>query len=57
VLVASSSDYPVTIPPDLLVGIETGVLRWYQDFVEPVKSSPCKQNKFRSGNRSASGRD
>jgi|WetSurSiteA1Bulk_404760.scaffolds.fasta_scaffold02495_3 predicted amidohydrolase YtcJ len=30
VLVASSSDYPVTLPPDPLAGIETGVLRWYQ---------------------------
>lgn len=30
VLVASSSDYPVTIPPNPLVGIETGALRWYQ---------------------------
>jgi predicted amidohydrolase YtcJ len=30
VLVASSSDYPVTLPPNPLAGIETGVLRWYQ---------------------------
>jgi predicted amidohydrolase YtcJ len=30
VLVASSSDYPVTLPPNPLTGIETGVLRWYQ---------------------------
>jgi len=30
VLVASSSDYPVTIPPNPLAGIETGILRWYQ---------------------------
>jgi hypothetical protein len=30
-LVASSSDYPVTMPPNPLAGIETGVLRWYQD--------------------------
>jgi len=29
-LVASSSDYPVTLPPNPLAGIETGVLRWYQ---------------------------
>jgi hypothetical protein len=29
-LVASSSDYPVTMPPNPLVGIETGILRWYQ---------------------------
>jgi len=32
VLVASASDYPVTVPPDALMGIETGVLRWYQDY-------------------------
>ncbi len=31
VLVASSSDYPVTLPPNPLIGIETGVLRWYQE--------------------------
>jgi predicted amidohydrolase YtcJ len=31
VLVASSSDYPVTLPPNPLAGIETGVLRWYQE--------------------------
>jgi hypothetical protein len=30
VLVASSSDYPVTVPPNPLAGIETGILRWYQ---------------------------
>jgi predicted amidohydrolase YtcJ len=30
VLVASSSDYPVTLPPDPLEGIETGILRWFQ---------------------------
>jgi predicted amidohydrolase YtcJ len=30
VLVASSSDYPVTLPPDPLDGIETGILRWFQ---------------------------
>jgi predicted amidohydrolase YtcJ len=30
VLVASGSDYPVTVPDDTLAGIETGVLRWYQ---------------------------
>lgn len=30
VTVASASDFPVTVPPDPLVGIETGVLRWYQ---------------------------
>ena len=30
-LVASSSDYPVTMPPNPLAGIETGVLRWYQE--------------------------
>ena len=32
VLVASSSDYPVTLPPTPLAGIETGVLRWGQSF-------------------------
>jgi predicted amidohydrolase YtcJ len=31
VLVTSSSDYPVTVPPNPLAGIETGMLRWYQD--------------------------
>jgi predicted amidohydrolase YtcJ len=30
VLVASSSDFPVTLPPNPLAGIETGILRWYQ---------------------------
>ncbi len=34
VTVASSSDYPVTQPPNPLAGIETGVLRWSQDWVD-----------------------
>ena len=34
VTVASSSDYPVTATPDPLAGIETGVLRWSQDWVD-----------------------
>ncbi len=34
VTVAASSDYPVTQPPNPLAGIETGVLRWSQDWVD-----------------------
>ena len=33
VLVASASDFPVTYPPDPLDGIQTGVMRWFQDWV------------------------
>ena len=33
VAVATSSDYPVTVTPNPLAGIETGVLRWSQDWV------------------------
>ena len=34
VVVASSSDYPVTQMPNPLAAIETGVLRWSQDWVQ-----------------------
>ena len=33
VLVASASDFPVTYPPDPLDGIQTGVMRWFPDWV------------------------
>ncbi len=36
-LVASASDYPVTIPNNPLMGIETGVLRWFQGGSEWAK--------------------
>jgi predicted amidohydrolase YtcJ len=35
VVVASASDYPVTIPPDPLDGIQTGVMRWFPWYAEP----------------------
>jgi len=31
--VASASDYPVTIPPDPLMGIAVGVNRWMAGYV------------------------
>ena len=37
VLVASSSDYPVTYPPDPLDAIQTGVMRWIQSSYEWAK--------------------
>jgi predicted amidohydrolase YtcJ len=37
VLVASSSDYPVTYPPDPLDAIQTGVMRWFQGSYEWAK--------------------
>lgn len=37
VLVASSSDYPVTYPPDPLDAIQTGVMRWMQSSYEWAK--------------------
>lgn len=32
-LVASASDFPVTYPPDPLDAIQTGVMRWFPDWV------------------------
>jgi predicted amidohydrolase YtcJ len=37
VVVASSSDYPVTYPPDPLDAIQTGVMRWFQGPYEWAK--------------------
>jgi predicted amidohydrolase YtcJ len=34
VLVASASDFPVTYPPDPLDGIQTGVMRWFPEWVK-----------------------
>ena len=38
--VASASDYPVTIPPDPLMGIAVGVNRWAPDFVYEYPAPP-----------------
>jgi len=40
VLVASASDYPVTIPPDPLAGIAVGVNRWAPGFVTGYDPPP-----------------
>jgi predicted amidohydrolase YtcJ len=40
VTVASASDFPVTIPPDPLVGIAVGVNRWAPDFVWEYPAPP-----------------
>ena len=37
-LVASASDFPVTIPPDPIVGIQTGVMRWAAGWSIPMKN-------------------
>ena len=39
-LVASASDYPVTIPPDPLDGIAVGVLRWAPEYVYEYPAWP-----------------
>ena len=38
--VASASDYPVTIPPDPLMGIATGVTRWAPGLVHEYPAPP-----------------
>jgi predicted amidohydrolase YtcJ len=38
--VASASDYPVTIPPDPLMGIAVGVNRWAPDYVWEYPAPP-----------------
>ena len=40
VLVASSSDYPVTLPPNPLDAIATGVMRWYRGGSEWAVKGP-----------------
>ena len=40
VLVASASDYPVTIPPAPLMGIAVGVNRWMEDLVYEYPAPP-----------------
>jgi predicted amidohydrolase YtcJ len=40
VLVASASDYPVTIPPNPLAGIAVGVNRWAPDYVWEYPAPP-----------------
>ena len=40
VLVASASDYPVTLPPDPLMGIATGVTRWAPGWVYQYPAWP-----------------
>jgi predicted amidohydrolase YtcJ len=37
-LVASASDFPVTIPPDPIIGIQTGVMRWAAGWGIPRKN-------------------
>jgi predicted amidohydrolase YtcJ len=37
-LVASASDFPVTIPPDPIIGIQTGVMRWAAGWGIPMKN-------------------
>ena len=39
-LVASASDYPVTIPPNPLAGIAVGVNRWAPDWVWEYPAPP-----------------
>jgi predicted amidohydrolase YtcJ len=40
VTVASASDFPVTIPPDPLMGIAVGVTRWAPDYVYEYPAPP-----------------
>ena len=40
VTVASASDFPVTIPPDPLMGIAVGVNRWAPDLVYEYPAPP-----------------
>jgi len=40
VLVASASDFPVTIPPDPLDAIQTGVMRWFPGLVYEYPAPP-----------------
>ena len=49
VLVASGSDYPVTIPPNPLDAIATGVMRWYRGGSEWAVKGPSDVSGRPSG--------
>ena len=44
-LVASASDFPVTIPPDPIIGIQTGVMRWAAGWGIPMKNVLWREQK------------